>query len=104
VPYPILLSVMAFFLEFIPIIGTLVSVAVCVLIALTQSRLIALLVLGYFIGVHMIESDVIGPRIVGRAIGLHPVVSIAALIAGADHFGVWGALLASPIAGLTRPC
>jgi predicted PurR-regulated permease PerM len=52
--------------------------------------------------VHVIEGDVVGPRIVGKAIGLHPVVSLAALIAGAELFGITGALLASPVAGVLQ--
>ncbi len=102
VPYALLLGVLAFVLEFIPIIGVLVSGAICVLLALTKGWLIAVIVLAYFIVVHIIEGDVVGPRIVGRAVGLHPIVSIAALIAGGELFGIWGALLASPIAGLIQ--
>jgi predicted PurR-regulated permease PerM len=59
-------------------------------------------VLAYFIVVHIIEGDVVGPRIVGKTIGLHPVVSMAALIAGAELFGIPGALLASPVAGVIQ--
>jgi predicted PurR-regulated permease PerM len=102
VPYALLLGVLAFVLEFIPVLGTLISGAICVLLALTQGWLIAVLVLAYFVGVHIIEGDVVGPRIVGRAIGLHPVVSLAALVAGAELFGIWGALFASPIAGVLQ--
>ncbi|GHO77279.1 hypothetical protein KSD_50500 [Ktedonobacter sp. SOSP1-85] len=102
VPYAVLLGVLAFVLEFIPVLGTLVSGAICILIALTQGWLIALGVLIYFVVVHIIEGDVVGPRIVGKAIGLHPVISIAALIAGAELFGIWGALFASPVVGVLQ--
>ncbi|HEV2458377.1 MAG TPA: AI-2E family transporter, partial [Ktedonobacterales bacterium] len=102
VPYAVLLGVLAFSLEFIPVIGVLVSGAACVLMALTQSWLLALFVLAYFIFVHVIEGDVVGPRVVGKAVGVHPAVSIFALVAGAELFGIWGALFASPIAGLAQ--
>jgi predicted PurR-regulated permease PerM len=102
VPYAVLLGVMAFFLEFIPVLGSLISGAICTLIALTQGWLIALGVLIYFVVIHVLEGDVVGPRVVGKAIGLHPVISIAALIAGSELFGIWGALLASPIAGVLQ--
>ncbi len=102
VPYAILLGVFAFVLEFIPILGTLVSGAVCVLLALTKGPLVALIVLVYFIFVHIIEGDIVGPRVVGKAVGLHPVVSIVALIAGSELFGIWGALFASPVAGVLQ--
>ena len=102
VPYAVLLGVLAFVLEFIPVLGTLTSGAICVLIALTQGWLIAVLVLGYFVIVHIVEGDILGPRIVGKAVGLHPIVSLAALIAGAELFGIIGALLASPVAGVIQ--
>lgn len=102
VQYALLLGVLAFILEFIPILGTLVSGLICVLLALTQGWIVAVIVLVYFIVVHVVESDVVGPRIVGQTIGLHPVVSIAALIAGAELFGVAGALFASPVAGVLQ--
>ncbi|MGZ3673908.1 MAG: AI-2E family transporter [Ktedonobacterales bacterium] len=102
VPYAVLLGVLAFVLEFIPILGVFISGAACVLIALTQSWFLAVLVLVYFIVVHIIEGDIVGPRIVGRAVGVHPAVSIFALLAGAELFGLWGALFASPLAGLLQ--
>jgi predicted PurR-regulated permease PerM len=103
VPYALLLGMLAFILEFIPVLGTLISGAVCILIALaTRGPIIAAIVLVYFTIVHILEGDIIGPRIVGKAIGLHPVVSLAALIAGSELFGIWGALLASPVAGVVQ--
>ena len=102
VPYAILLGVLAFVLEFIPVLGTLVSGAICVLLALTRGWVIALIVLAYFVFVHIIEGDVVGPRIIGKAVGLHPVVSLTALVAGAELFGIWGALFASPVAGVIQ--
>jgi predicted PurR-regulated permease PerM len=102
VPFALLLGVLAFVLEFIPVLGTLTSGAICVLLALSRGWLIALIVLAYFIVVHVIEGDVLGPRIVGKFIGLHPVISLAALIAGAELFGIPGALLASPVAGVIQ--
>jgi predicted PurR-regulated permease PerM len=102
VPFALLLGVLAFVLEFIPVLGTLVSGAICVLLALTKGWLIAVIVLVYFVVVHVLEGDVVGPRIVGKTIGLHPVVSLVALIAGSELFGIAGALLASPVAGVLQ--
>ncbi len=102
VPYSVLLGVVAFFLAFVPVLGTLLSGAICTLVALTHGWLIAGGVLIYFIVVHIIEGDIVGPRIVGKAVGLHPLISLAALVAGSELFGVWGALFASPIAGVLQ--
>lgn len=102
IPYAILLGFLAFVLEFIPFLGVLISGATCVLIALTQGIVKALIVLAVFVVMHVIEGDVVGPRIVGSAVGLHPAISMIALIAGAELFGLWGALFASPIAGVVQ--
>ncbi len=102
VPYAVLLGVLAFILSFIPVLGTFISGAACVLIALTKGWILALIVLGYFIVIHVIEGDIIGPRIVGRALGLHPLVSLLAVITGSELFGIKGALFSAPIAGIAQ--
>ncbi len=102
VPYAALLGVLAFFMEFIPIIGVLISGAVCVVIALFQGWVVALLVLAYFAVVHIIEGDVVGPRIMGKAVGIHPATALLALVAGTELFGFWGALFGAPLASLLQ--
>ena len=102
VPYAIVLGVLAFFLEFIPVVGVIISGSICVLLALTQGWVLAGVVLAYFVVVHVIEGDVVGPRIMGRAIGIHPMTAIIALLAGTELFGVWGALFGAPLAGLLQ--
>lgn len=102
VHYAVLLGVLAFFMEFVPIIGVLVSGAVSIGIALFQGWLLAVFVLIYFIVVHIIEGDVIGPRIMAAAVGIHPATALVALVAGTELFGIWGALFAAPLAGLLQ--
>jgi predicted PurR-regulated permease PerM len=102
VRYALLLGILAFFMEFVPILGVFVSGAVCVIVALFQGWILALIVLAYFVVVHVIEGDLIGPRIMGRAVGIHPAVALLALVAGQELFGIWGALFGAPIAGLIQ--
>ena len=102
VRYALLLGVLAFFMAFVPILGTFVSGSVCVLVALFQGWLLALIVLVYFVGVHILEGDVIGPRVLGHAVGIHPAVALIALLAGTELFGLWGALFGAPLAGLLQ--
>ncbi len=102
VRYALLLGILAFFMEFVPVLGVIISGAVCVTIALFQGWVLALLVVGYFAIVHVLEGDVIGPRVMARAVGIHPAVALLALVAGSELFGVWGALLGAPIAGLLQ--
>lgn len=102
VPYAILLGVLAFFMEFVPIVGVLVSGAISITIALFQGWFVAVLVAAYFVLVHIMEGDVVGPRIMGRAVGIHPATALVALVAGTELFGLWGALFGAPIAGLLQ--
>ncbi len=113
VPHPVLLGVLAFFLAFIPVLGTFISAAACILLALTQTQgwvinlahqswVLAIIVLVYFVAVHAIESHIVGPRIVGHAVGIHPIISISALIAGAELFGILGALFVVPVVGVLQ--
>ena len=100
--YAILLGVFSFVTEFIPVLGTILCGAVSVLLALTQGWLTAVLVLAYFILVHIFEGYILAPRQIGKAVGIHPAVSLLALTIGAELFGVWGAIFASPLAGLLQ--
>jgi predicted PurR-regulated permease PerM len=102
VPYALLLGLLAFVLEFIPTIGTLTSGVVCILVAATQNWLLALVVAAYFVIIHVLDGYIVAPRVLGRAVGLHPAVSIIALVAGAELFGIWGAVFAAPLAGLIQ--
>jgi predicted PurR-regulated permease PerM len=102
VPYAVMLAVLAFFMEFIPIIGVFISGLACVLVALTQGWQLALIVIAYFAVIHVLEGDVVGPRVMGAALGVHPAVSMLALVAGAEVLGFWGALFGAPIAGLIQ--
>ncbi len=102
VRYAVLLGVVAFFMAFVPVVGTLISGTLCVVIALFQGWQLALIVLAYFVVVHVLESYVVGPRVVGEALGIHPAIAILALIAGTELFGFWGALFGAPLAGLVQ--
>lgn len=102
VPYGVMLGVLAFFMEFIPVIGVLISGAACTAVAFTQGLLLGLVVIGYFVVIHVIEGDVVGPRVMGKALGVHPAVAVLALVAGGEVLGLWGALFGAPIAGLLQ--
>ncbi|HEY1350852.1 MAG TPA: AI-2E family transporter [Ktedonobacteraceae bacterium] len=97
--YALIVGVMAFLFETIPMVGPALASIPALLISLLLPDPFprTLYILIYFICVQMAESNILGPRIVGHAVGLHPVASILALIIGAQLFGAFGALLATPI-------
>ena len=57
----------------------------------------ALIVLVCSFVVQSAFDQILYPRLVGGSVGLHPVLSIFALMSGATLFGVWGMLLGIPI-------
>ncbi len=97
--YALIIGALAFLFETIPMVGpTLASIpAILISLLLPDPFPRTFYVLAYFICIQMIENNILGPRIVGHAVGLHPVASILALIIGAQLFGAFGALLATPL-------
>jgi predicted PurR-regulated permease PerM len=102
VPFATLLGVLAFFFEFIPFLGPLFSAVACLLVGASLGWVTMIIILVYFIFIHIIEGYVVGPRVLGRSLGLHPAISIVALLVGGEVFGLWGALFAAPIAGIVQ--
>lgn len=103
VPYVVLLAVIAFVCEFIPIIGSYISGAIAILIALSQGWQTALIMTIFVTIVNgILEGQVLAPRILGQSIGLHPIISITALLIGSQLFGFLGAFLAAPLTGILQ--
>jgi len=102
VPYPFLLAALAFVLEFIPVVGFYVTAITVVLFALTQGWVTGLVALGFVLLLQALEGEILAPRIVGGAIGIHPIIMIAALIAASQLYGILGVFYSGPVAGLIQ--
>ena len=100
VPYALLLGILAGLMEFIPVLGPIIAAIPAVLVALTQSLTIGVAVLVFYVIVGQIESHVLIPNIMKRAVGLRPLVTIIAVLIGARTLGVIGILLAVPTAAV----
>jgi predicted PurR-regulated permease PerM len=97
-PFALLLAVFAGLAEAIPMVGPYIGAIPALLVALTISPQTALILLGYTVVLHMIESNVLVPRIMEHAVGLTPLTVVLALLAGSALGGIPGALLAIPVA------
>ena len=97
--FAIIIGVLAFLFETIPMVGpALASVPAIAISLLTPEPFPRTLwVIVAFIVIQLLESNILGPRIVGHAVGLHPVASILSLLVFAQLFGPFGALIATPI-------
>ncbi|SFA80598.1 Predicted PurR-regulated permease PerM [Amycolatopsis marina] len=98
VPLVVPLSTLVFLAAFVPIIGAVVAGAVAVLVALvTNGFITSLVVLAIVIGVMQLESHVLQPVLLGRAVKLHPLAVVLAITAGLVVAGIAGALLSVPL-------
>lgn len=99
-PYALVLGVLAGLFELVPMFGPILSAVPAVLVALFLPFPTVLWVVLFFFGVQQIESNILGPRITGHAVGLHPLGAMFALLAGLQLAGLLGALFAVPVAGI----
>lgn len=103
-PYALLLGVVAGVFNVVPYLGLIVSLVPALIIALFSGSF--LLSLGkialVFAVVQLLDGSVIGPKIVGESVGLHPVWVILALSVSGFFFGFVGLLLAIPLAVLVK--
>jgi predicted PurR-regulated permease PerM len=85
-------------LEVIPYVGGAVTLILAVMVASSQSPWLILWVIVLYTVIVQIEAHVLAPLLIGKAVGLHPLVVVIALFIGAETLGLLGALLAVPIA------
>jgi predicted PurR-regulated permease PerM len=97
VPLALPLASLVFLGAFIPLIGAVVSGLLAVLVALIANGWIpALITLGVIIGVNQLESHVLQPVVMGRAVSIHPLAVVLAISTGGVLAGIVGALLSVP--------
>lgn len=97
VPSSFALALIAGALDFIPYIGPFLAAVPGVLVGFSTSPMMALWVLGVFVVVQQIQSNVVQPLIQKNSVDMPPAVLLFALIAMGMLFGVPGVLLATPM-------
>ncbi|MCA9648720.1 MAG: AI-2E family transporter [Myxococcales bacterium] len=107
IKYSFLLALLAGAFSLIPVFGTIVSSIPIVMIALVSSDggpsvAPALAILAWIAGIHLLEANVLNPKIIGDSAHIHPVLVIFALLAGEHVYGLTGALLAIPVMSLVQ--
>lgn len=98
VKHPFLIAVLTSIFELVPFVGPILSGSVAILAALSTSSALALSTLIVFLLIHQFEAHFLVPILLGRNVGLHPVVVIIALLIGAQVQGILGILIAVPAA------
>ncbi|MEK6952953.1 MAG: AI-2E family transporter, partial [Nanoarchaeota archaeon] len=90
------LSLIAGLLEIVPILGPVIATLPAFIIAFSDSAFSGLAVIALFFVIQQAENQIIVPYVMKKAVGLNPIVTLAALIIGGRIGGVLGILLAIP--------
>lgn len=90
------LALIAGFLELVPNIGPTVSMIPAVIVGFASSSIMGLAVIALYFLIQQVENNVIVPRVMQKAVGLHPLVTLVALMIGFKIGGIIGSLLAVP--------
>lgn len=99
----LLLGVIAGLTRAIPIIGPLFgAIPILVVVLLTKDFAFTVWVLLAFTVMHLLESKLLMPAVLGRELKLHPVLIIVALLVGAQVSGLLGMFLAAPVLAVIR--
>lgn len=96
VKYSLILGILAGIFEIVPIAGPIFAGAVSAAVALTDSVSLAIWVVGIFILIQQIESNVVIPLVMKKSIGINPILVILGILAGGRLGGIVGIILAVP--------
>lgn len=95
--YPLVLGILMGIGDLIPYIGPFIGAIPALLIAISMNQTIFILTLVAILIIQQLEGNVITPRIIDQRIGLNPVLTIFAVMAGGLLFGISGAIFAMPL-------
>lgn len=102
VSYPIALMVIVFICGLIPLVGHTIGAVIVSTVALFQSPISAIGVLVYYILYQQIENYVLQPKIQANSTNMSPLLVFSSVIIGVNFGGLFGGLVAIPVAGCLR--
>lgn len=98
VKYSLILGILAAVLEMVPFVGPIFTGATAFLLGVSESFALGIMVIVLFVIIQQIENHLLIPIVMRKTVGLHPVVAVIALLAGAQIAGFVGIILAVPTA------
>lgn len=98
IKFALMLGLLAFAFEIVPIVGPVLAAIPAVLLAFLQGPTMGLWVIVFYVAVQQLENHILVPVVMGRTLGLNPVVVIIALLVGSQLAGIVGMILSVPVA------
>jgi predicted PurR-regulated permease PerM len=100
--YALLLGTIAFFLEFIPMVGPLTSAAIILMVAGLSGFDHLIWIVLFLAAFRMFQDYVLSPRLMSAGTSLHPLLVIFGVLAGGQIAGIPGSFLSVPIIATLR--
>lgn len=101
--FPIFWGLLAFLLNYVPNVGSILAAIPAILLALVQlGPRGALLVAGGYVAVNMVLGNLVEPNLMGRRLGLSPLVVVLSLVFWGWVWGATGMLLSVPLTMIAR--
>jgi predicted PurR-regulated permease PerM len=100
--YALLFGFWAGITEVIPYIGPFLGAVPPVLAAFFHSPITALWIIIIYFVIQQLESHILAPNIVGSSVGVHPLLVIFALLAGAEIGGILGMIASLPLLAMLK--
>lgn len=98
VPYAFVLAILIAVVDFLPLLGTGIILIPWAAVSLLLGEVKLGVGLLALYAVTSVVRQVLEPKLIGEGLGLHPLLSLAAMYAGLRLFGVWGMILAPLVA------
>ncbi|MEY2469385.1 MAG: hypothetical protein QOF21_2083 [Actinomycetota bacterium] len=102
VPFKEVLALWVAFADLIPLVGATLGAVPAVLVAFLHSTTSGIVVLAFFIAYQQFENHVLQVTIMSRSVRLNPLAVLVSVLVGVELFGILGALLAIPAAGVIQ--
>jgi len=102
VPYAILLGLLAGAISIVPLVGPLIALIPVVLIAFFTVGLVKVVVVAALFALILVVQQNVFTPLMSKSVGVTPLVVFVALLLGSEAYGILGALLSIPIAGIAR--
>lgn len=102
IPYPEVLALWVAFADLIPLVGATLGAIPPVLVAFLQSTPVGIATIIFFVLYQQFENNVLQVTVMARTVKINPLGILVSVLIGVEVFGLLGALLAIPVAGVIQ--
>ena len=102
VPYPEVLALWVAFTDLIPLIGATLGAVLVIAVAFLQGVGVGIATLVFFIAYQQFENHVLQVTVMSKTVDVNPLAVLISVLVGVELFGILGALLAIPAAGVIQ--